>query len=74
MIMLCIGGATGESRRQRRRESVSDVRDVPVTSANERGRAWGFYRRQRERKAAERAGRSSFERNESQRRVKDEYA
>ncbi|KAF7877194.1 hypothetical protein EAF04_000879 [Stromatinia cepivora] len=74
-ILLCIGGATGESRRARRRESKgSVVRDVPVTSAGTGGGMFSFYRNQRGRRAARAAGRSSFERNESQRRVKDEYA
>ncbi|KAA8570126.1 hypothetical protein EYC84_002457 [Monilinia fructicola] len=48
MILLCIGGAVGESRRQRRRESkVSDVRDVLVTpTANTGGGRFDFYRDQ----------------------------
>jgi len=77
MIMLCIGGATGESHRQRRRErresKVSEIRDVPVTSATAGtgGGMFGFYRSQRQK----RAGRRSFNENESQHRVvKDEYA
>ncbi|ESZ90716.1 putative SUR7 family protein FMP45 [Sclerotinia borealis F-4128] len=78
-IFLCIGGMTGESRRNRRRESkVTDAHHVPVATtaagtAGTGGGMFGFYRNQRQKRAT-RAGRSSFDRNESQRRVKDDYA
>ncbi|QSZ32434.1 hypothetical protein DSL72_002008 [Monilinia vaccinii-corymbosi] len=80
-ILLCIGGTTGESRRQRRRESRSEIRDVPITTTTAGtggiggigGGRFNFYRDQRQKRAA-RAGGSSFERTESQRGVKDEYA
>ncbi|KAG4033249.1 hypothetical protein MFRU_005g02620 [Monilinia fructicola] len=73
MILLCIGGAVGESRRQRRRESkVSDVRDVLVTpTANTGGGRFDFYRDQRYKRASQ-PGRSSFERSEN--RAKDDFA
>ncbi|CAD6446063.1 9aa202d9-4e5b-4990-9262-966e18b5ed7d [Sclerotinia trifoliorum] len=77
-ILLCIGGAaTNSTRRERHRERIaSAARDFPVTSATSPGAdggRFGFYRNQRERRAAREAGRrSSFERNESQRRVKDD--
>ncbi|APA08932.1 hypothetical protein SS1G_02763 [Sclerotinia sclerotiorum 1980 UF-70] len=79
-ILLCIGGATDSSRRASRRASRgSFVPAAPVTSAGtdtatEDGGRFTFYRKQRERRAAREAPGSSFERNESQRRVKDEYA
>ncbi|KAI9640412.1 Eisosomes component [Ciborinia camelliae] len=77
-IALCIGGASGDRRRRRRESLASEARDVPVTTTANTGKdhgVFGFYHHQRQKRAARAAGaRSSFERDESQRRVKDDYA